>query len=139
MKRLRKILLVDDDRITNLMHTRLIDRTGLAEEVEIETDGQAALEHLEHAQANGGVLPDLILLDINMPRMDGFEFLEAYAALPAQMTEGRKILMLSTSTLDDDRRRAEADPNVTGFMAKPLSTERLLSFLRAPGPAGQAG
>ncbi|WP_299832383.1 response regulator [uncultured Roseobacter sp.] len=129
---LKKVLLVDDDKVTNLMHGRLIKRTGLIEQIDVATDGVAALEYLEEKDAAGEPLPELILLDINMPRMDGFEFLENYAALPEQIRKsGTLIIMLSTSDLRADHERAEADPNVYAFVSKPVKSDDIAGFVHA--------
>lgn len=129
---LQRVLLVDDDKVTNLMHGRLIEHTGLIEEIDVVTDGVAALEYLNAKDAAGDPLPELILLDINMPRMDGFEFLENYAALPEQIRNASTlIIMLSTSVLRADHDRAEADPNVFAFVNKPVKSDDIVRFVEA--------
>ncbi len=123
---LHRVLLVDDDKVTNLMHGRLIRRSGMISEIDVATDGVAALEYLAERTAAGARWPELILLDINMPRMDGFEFLERYAALPeAERCDQTLIVMLSTSVLRADHERAEADPHVHAFISKPMESETL--------------
>jgi CheY-like chemotaxis protein len=129
-EQLDKVLLVDDDRVTNLLHTRMINRSGLVRQVDVATDGMDALEYLQDDDRNGGVQPDLILLDINMPRMNGFEFLEAYAHLPDVPKDQQIIVMLSTSLLKSDHARAEADPNVYQFANKPLRPDALSDLVR---------
>ena len=124
-RKLRKILLVDDDRVTNLLHERLISKASVAESIDVETDGVAALEHLKRVGRQETEAPDLIFLDINMPRMNGFEFLDAYARLPAEQRKRHMIVMLSTSELQRDLARAEADPNVHCFIPKPLQQDAL--------------
>lgn len=127
---LQKVLLVDDDRVTNLMHLRLITRTGLVEQVDVATDGVAALDYLQTCVRAGNALPEIILLDINMPRMDGFEFLENYAVLPSCMRGTRtEVIMLSTSILRADHERAEADPNVHAFVSKPVNGADIEAFV----------
>ncbi|WP_298843709.1 response regulator [uncultured Roseobacter sp.] len=123
--RVAKILLVDDDRVTNLLNERLISKAEVADRIEVETDGAAALEHLQRAHRSEIAPPDLIFLDINMPRMSGFEFLEAYRELPEMQRNRHMIVMLSTSELQRDFARAEADPNVYRFVPKPLQKEQL--------------
>ncbi|WP_375228645.1 response regulator [Roseobacter sp. S98] len=137
-KKLKKILLVDDDRVTNLLHERLISKASVAEHVEVETDGAAALEHLQRVDRHETDAPDLIFLDINMPRMNGFEFLDAYGKLPATQRNRHMIVMLSTSELQRDMARAEADPNVHRFVPKPLQQDEL-RVLVSECQAGRAG
>lgn len=124
-KPIRKVLLVDDDKVTNLLHTRLINRTGLVDQVDIATDGVDALDYLQRIMDSDDLQPELILLDINMPRMNGFEFLQAYANLPYVPSDQQIVVMLSTSLLKSDHLRAENDPNVFKFDNKPLVVEEI--------------
>lgn len=121
----RKVLLVDDDKVTNLMHTRLIRKSGLAAQIDVVTDGVAAIEYLQALSAQDAPPPEIIFLDLNMPRMNGFEFLEAYKQLSQALKCDQMIVMLSTSILHDDRKRAEADPDVHRFVVKPIRSDTL--------------
>ncbi|MEX0280423.1 MAG: response regulator [Arenibacterium sp.] len=127
---LKKVLLIDDDRVTNMMHTRVLSRSGLIEQIDIATDGQDALDYLGRL-GGGDATPELILLDINMPRMDGFEFLEEYARLPEHLRKGHIIIMLTTSLLESDRERADASPWVLRFANKPVKAEDVPDMVQA--------
>lgn len=123
----KTVLLVDDDKVTNLMHSRLLRKLGLAERIEVATDGMAALERLESLGENAKP-PEIIFLDLNMPRMNGFEFLDAYKRFPEALKRDQDIVMLSTSILHDDRKRAEADPDVRRFVVKPIRQNTLVEI-----------
>lgn len=129
MTPLNRILLVDDDAVTNMMHRRVIERSGRATNIDVATDGQEALDILTADLAAGRPLPELIFLDINMPGMGGFEFLEHYATLQIEEQVQLIIVMLSTSLLRTDHARAEADPNVHSFCDKPLRLEKLVELV----------
>jgi CheY-like chemotaxis protein len=132
------ILLIDDDMVTNLMHRRQISRRGLARNVEEVADGRAALDYFEECARGNKPLPQLVLLDINMPGMNGFEFLEAYGDLPDTVRKGVHLVMVSTSDLPSDRARAEENPLVECYETKPLSyddLERLVMRSRSAGGA----
>ncbi|WP_299029228.1 response regulator [uncultured Sulfitobacter sp.] len=129
MNPLERILLVDDDAVTNMLHRRVIERSKRARQIDVATDGGEALQILRADIAAGRPLPELIFLDINMPGMGGFEFLEHYARLHIDPAAQLIIVMLSTSLLEADHARAEADPNVHSFCDKPLRLEKLLELV----------
>ena len=76
LKRIDSVLLVEDDRITNFLNERLLRKLNITESIKVATNGEEALQYLEKTEASGKPLPDLIFLDINMPVMDGLEFLQ---------------------------------------------------------------
>jgi CheY-like chemotaxis protein len=123
------ILLVDDDEATNFLNKRIIRKADINAEVQVALNGKEALEFLTNTgkYANEKVLPQagLIFLDINMPGMNGWEFLEAYKQLPEEQTRRIKILMLTTSINPDEEKKAIDIPEVKGFIHKPLSGEKL--------------
>ncbi|MFK7868475.1 MAG: response regulator [Roseobacter sp.] len=125
---LDRVLLVDDDKVTNLMHARLIRKAGLAKNIDVATDGVAAIEYLVGFAARSETPPQIIFLDLNMPRMNGFEFLNEYKSLPESVREAQDIVMLSTSVLPADKSRAEADPDVLEFVTKPIRADKLLAI-----------
>jgi CheY-like chemotaxis protein len=131
-QKLNKILLVDDNEADNYLHKLIISEAEVAESVVDQPDGKAALEYLEKGADQ--LPPDLIFLDINMPRMNGWEFLEAYAQLPDELQSAVVIVMLTTSVFSKDRERAERLPNFSGFLSKPLTEEDLLKVIQQHFP-----
>ncbi len=130
------ILLVDDDDATNYLHQMVIEEVGCCEKIAVAGDGEQALRFLqaEACEDEDPAVPELILLDINMPWMDGWEFLEAYQALPEEKRGAQLVVMLTTSLNRDDRARAEAAPEVADFLIKPLTEESLAALLRKHWP-----
>ena len=124
-KKLSCILLVDDDYEDNVFHRLIISRMQIAESVEEANDGLEALDYLKKRQ----VPPELIFLDINMPRMNGWEFLEEYKDLDSEKKAKTIIMMLSTSSNPDEIKKAQEIAEVSGFKTKPLSKEMLVEIL----------
>ena len=119
------ILLVDDDPDDNFLHQMVIEDSGLCEQVRVAENGIQALHYLTQTEAAAYSRPDIILLDINMPGMNGFEFLREYDKLPEHQKANVVLMMLTTSLNPDDQRRAQSFGIVDSFKSKPL-TQALL-------------
>ena len=139
-KKLNCILLVEDDEATNYFHKMVIDNSGIAETVHISYNGRDALDFLM-AKAVGSSdgkneypQPDLILLDINMPRVNGWEFLEEYRKLKGNIKGQIVIVMLTTSFNPDDEVTATKTPEVSGFNYKPLNEKMLEDLIKQHFP-----
>ncbi|MFK7894708.1 MAG: response regulator [Myxococcota bacterium] len=128
--KLKSVLLIDDNDADNYLHRLVIERSGVADQVDVARDGQQALEYLTTPDAEGKTpSPDLILLDINMPVMNGWEFLDAYESLDSELQSGVVIMMLTTSVNPDDVRRAQERSAVQSFLTKPLDATGLQTIL----------
>ncbi|MEM9325466.1 MAG: response regulator [Bacteroidota bacterium] len=123
MNKLRKILLVDDDEHTNFLNKAIITHARFAEEVIAQMTAEEALAYIRDHQASGD-LPDLIFLDINMPLMDGWEFMQEYAQMFLD-DNTPKVIMLTSSINPKDEQRAQKLEGLSGFRSKPLSSEVL--------------
>jgi CheY-like chemotaxis protein len=133
MKKVNCILLVDDDESDNYYHEYTIKKADISEVLKIVTDGSLALEYIFKAghneQSEDYPLPDIIFLDINMPRMNGFEFLEEYKQLDERLRSGIVITMLTTSLNPHDKERAIQSGSVSEFLNKPLTVEMLNTIM----------
>jgi CheY-like chemotaxis protein len=125
------ILLVDDDQTNNFLNQTLLKRLGVAERLLVALDGQQALNQLqEHCVPPTPTCPALILLDVNMPGMNGIQFLESYQHLPLARQRAIVIVMLTTSLHPRDVERVEQLQMADGFISKPLTAEKVDGILR---------
>ncbi|SMD03311.1 response regulator [Pedobacter africanus] len=126
----RTVLLIDDNDVDLKINSKIIKISNLFDEIVVCQSGDEGLAYLNRAMSDGKKLPDFILLDIQMPDMDGFEFLEFYKKLPKKLTEKCLIAMLS-STLDfGDIKKAEASLHVVKLLKKPLFPKELEDLLK---------
>ncbi|MGW8122968.1 response regulator [Roseivirga echinicomitans] len=124
-QKVKCILLIDDNEADNFYHKIIINRSDFADEVVSVTGGMEALDYINLSLEGKNTPPDLIFLDINMPRMDGWEFLEKYAKLNIPKSDRIIVVMLSTSKNPDYIEKAEQISEVSEFTSKPLTAEYL--------------
>ncbi|MDF2454458.1 MAG: response regulator [Cytophagaceae bacterium] len=124
-RKLPSVLLIDDDSVTNFLNKKVIEQAKITEHVEVKLNGKEALSFLTDKESS----PALILLDINMPVMDGWEFLQAYQQEALDKKNKTNIILLSTSSNPDDIERAKSLPFVCDFKSKPLTSEILKEII----------
>jgi len=126
MGRFKKVLLVEDDPITIMVCERIIKMTAFSEEVISCDNGLKAINHIKDIIADPAITnPDIIFLDINMPVMNGWDFLEAFSALKDQLSFIPRIYILSSTVDPEDYKKAESFGTVTSFLSKPLDKKFL--------------
>lgn len=129
-KKLKLILLVDDFEGANFLHEKVIRESGCAEKIHVETNATKALEFLRTEENHSFPQPEIIFLDLNMPGMNGWEFLDEYKNLTREQRWGTVIVILTTSRNPDDEARARIKHPKTVFMNKPLLRGPLDGILR---------
>lgn len=115
------IFLVDDDPIQNMLTSKLISSVDEGLSYQVYQNGEEAMQAIQSNQ-----MPDIILLDINMPIMDGWEFLEAYSSQKHQA----KVFMLTSSSMNEDRSKADQFDCVKGYYTKPIKLDDIKEILR---------
>ena len=128
MRKLDCIILVDDDGVTNYVHESVIQDANVTNDILIAENGREALELVKKIASQPNDCPNLIFLDINMPVMNGFEFLEAYQRLEESLPQPIIIVMLTSSLNPKDLERAKR-AGVAEFIDKPLTTEKLQAIV----------
>jgi CheY-like chemotaxis protein len=127
------ILIIDDDEINNFIAAKLIDKIPPRARVSTCLNGQEGINYITSRLNNQKDLPDIIFLDINMPIMNGWEFLEEYAALTHQISKKIVINMLSSSVYNDDISKSKTYPTVNRFISKPLTIEKIQDLYQSLG------
>jgi CheY-like chemotaxis protein len=130
-QKLNCVLVIDDDEPTNFFTRLILEESACAKHIVVMQSGQDALDYLIKSKAGNDPDnypgPDLIFLDINMPAMDGWEFLDEYRKF--KLASRIIVVMLTTSLFPEDKLRAEATPEISGFENKPLTAEKVASVL----------
>jgi CheY-like chemotaxis protein len=120
------VLLVDDDEINNFISIKLIRKVLNNAEIMACLNGKFAIDQLMNLQeTEPEKLPDYILLDINMPIMNGWEFLEMYNRLNIDPARKSKIYIISSSVFSNDINKAKSYPLVKDFISKPLNVDKI--------------
>ena len=124
-------MLIDDNEIDNLINQKMIEAASIAENIYTHTGAKSAIEFLrnmEKLEVAGEVLPDVIFLDIDMPLMDGFQFLDEFEKLADVTKKKCRIVMLTSSINPQDFNRSKKYDNVKLYLNKPLSHDSIVKL-----------
>lgn len=130
-KKYRTVMLIDDNEIDNLINQKMIESASITENIYTHTGAKSAIEFLrnvEQLDVVDKVLPDIIFLDIDMPLMDGFQFLEEFEKLSDLIKKKCKIVMLTSSINPQDFSRSKKYNTVLLYLNKPLSHENIIKL-----------
>lgn len=125
------ICLIDDDRIYQFTARRIIELVNPSQKILVFSNGKEALDFFTQRSLSNEQLPDLIFLDINMPVMNGWEFLEAYSAVKTALEKNICIYMVSSSVDENDKIRSKTF-DVKVFIEKPIDKEMMFTILNCP-------
>ena len=124
-------MLIDDNEIDNLINQKMIEASSITENIYTHTGAKSAIEFLKNMEkmdVADKVLPDVIFLDIDMPLMDGFQFLDEFANLTQITRKKCRIIMLTSSINPQDFNRAKKYENVKLYLNKPLSHDSIMKI-----------
>jgi len=128
MNRLKKILILDDDEISTYLTKKIAEKSNLVEESQIFYQSEEALSYLRTAIIEQTALPDLIVLDINMPVLDGWDFINELQKTPNY--KPIPIVVLSSSVYKADQDKSKTYPEIKGYLIKPLILAEFEKILR---------
>lgn len=121
----KHILLIEDSEIDVLVYRRLMELMNFASHVTITSTAEEAIDFLRHEVTNEEQSPDLILLDMHLPGMSGFDFLELFNALPEYILNKTRIVILSVFQKQEEINKLAQNKFVLGQLEKPLTQESL--------------
>jgi CheY-like chemotaxis protein len=126
------ILLVDDDNIFNFLNRKVLVGMGVTDDIHVALNGNEALKLLNDYFSGTQSFPRVIFLDLNMPIMDGFGFIEAFQRLNSAQNESTLIVIVTSSQNPDDLKRAK-ELGINHYITKPISENAIRSVLEAAG------
>lgn len=133
-KKLNKILLIDDSKADNFIHSRVIRKAEVTDEIIVKYGAKQALDYLTTSIEGEYPNPEMIFLDINMPGMTGWDFLQEYNKLEDDQKRGVIVCMLTTSYAEKDKKIAEKFNAIRDYSNKPLTQEKLMGLVKKHHP-----
>lgn len=127
MKKINLACLIDDDPVHVFLSKKYLKKTGMIENLMVFQNGKVAFDNLTAIVQEGGELPKVILLDLNMPIWDGWQFLDEFIKIPTK--EEITIFILSSSISQRDIDKAREYNQVSNYIVKPIKVEKLISLL----------
>lgn len=129
MRSIKNLFIIDDDEIFVFLTLKIIQSTGLVEKIHVFKDGEEGLDRLKAIENDEAKWPEIVLLDLSMPIMDGWEFLDEYNLLNPKMINTIKLYLASSSISPHDIERSKTIDTVTDFIVKPFEKERFIKML----------
>jgi CheY-like chemotaxis protein len=130
IKKYHNVMLIDDNEIDNLINQKMIEASDICENIFVHSGAKGAIEFLKNIEklAKGPLdlyLPEVIFLDIDMPLMDGFQFLDEFEKLSDVVKNNCKVIMLTSSLNPQDMSKAKKNKYVLKYLNKPLTQDNL--------------
>ncbi|CAH0336613.1 MAG: response regulator [Flavobacterium sp.] len=129
MKKINTFCIVDDDDIYQFTTSLFLKKTDLVNKVIVFSNGLKAINFLKEEMENSENIPDILFLDVNMPVMDGWEFLEEYLLIKPMMPKTIVIYMVTSSVDEKDVLRAKNISALSGYLVKPISSENIVEVI----------
>lgn len=122
----KSIWVIDDDVIYQIIINKIIQRSEMFSSTSSFKNGKEAIDSLNNSLKNNSDLPDIILLDINMPIMDGWEFMEEMRLIKPKLKKDIIVYIVSSSIAIEDKNRSKTYANILGYLSKPVTVNDLV-------------
>lgn len=129
MKKIKSICIIDDEDINQFILKTMIQTINKEIEILIYNNGESALTSFSQKLLSQAAIPDIILLDINMPIMNGWEFLDEFVKLKPKIDKKIEIYIISSSSAPDDVKKAEKYTDIYGYLNRPIETFTLKEII----------
>ena len=130
MKAIKNLLLVDDDQIFVYLTKRTIKETKLAEQIEVFENGKEAIDFLYKVADNKDLIPNIIFLDLSMPVLDGWGFLDEYLLIKPELRNNITLFVLSSSFSEQDKQRVKKYNFVSDYFVKPITNSQFIDIVK---------
>ncbi|MFY8010162.1 MAG: response regulator, partial [Flavobacterium sp.] len=121
---------IDDDEIFTYIIKKIIEESDIAEQITIFNNGRDAINYLSEVAEEETLLPKVIFLDLNMPLLDGWGFLDEYIRLKPKMCKKINLYVITSSVSTYDHERSKQYSDITDFIVKPLAKEKFISIIK---------
>lgn len=122
----KKIWVIDDDPIYQIIVKKIIEKSEMFTEIYSFKNGKDAIDNLYKSSENSESVPDIILLDINMPIMDGWEFMEELGLIKTKFNNEIVVYIVSSSIAIEDKNKSKSYENILGYLSKPINVNDLI-------------
>lgn len=127
--KIERIFLIDDDQVYQYLTKKVMEDSHIVKHIDVFSNGLQAIEHLETRIDEPGSLPEVIFLDISMPIMDGWEFLDEFKRIATSIKKTIVIYIVSSSISPSDISKANQQENVRDYIIKPITKKKFIELL----------
>lgn len=130
MKLIKTIAIIDDDDIFVYITKKAVEQTNIIQQIKVFGNGKDAIDYLKENCSNPDLLPEIILLDLSMPIMDGWQFLDEYTKIKPKIGKKIIIYIVTSSISPEDMRKAKNIDAVSDFIIKPITKDKLIEIIK---------
>lgn len=130
MKLIKTIAIIDDDDIFVYITKKAVEQTNIVQQIKVFGNGKDAIDFFKENTDNPDLLPEIILLDLSMPIMDGWQFLQEYTKIKPKIQKKITIYIVTSSISPEDMKKAKSIDAVSDFIIKPITKDKLIEIIK---------